>query len=348
VNPSKLLAKSLLLLPLAALSAQSQPRVEQIKEAGAERTLDVDLDLDDILAMAQDQLEMAQSQVSDSVEEGRNLAQKDIEEARKQASQQMAKARKQMDDARRQWQKQIEEARKQMQLAAKSIRAVARQEQLMSVYPRIGILVKPNGAGAGRGTVVQGVTPGSPAEKAGIKAGDVIVAVDGQRLQDSADGGADEDSTSRILKLLRRTKPGQQIEVQYRRGSESRKTAVLVESRHASGGYAFHDGHRTVRVVELPGGWLELELAAINPELGEYFGTPRGLLVLHSSNAGDVKLKPGDVILKIGEEEPSTPTQAVRLLRSYEPGQSIPVEVLRQKKKQMLALQIPRAGSDKQ
>jgi C-terminal processing protease CtpA/Prc len=340
VNPPKLIATFLLLLPLTALPASPQSASE-IGQAVAE----------DALAMVQDQLEAAQAQASEAAEKAEKSLGKGIEEARKKASQQMEAARKQMEEARRQWQKQIEEARKQMQEAANSIRAAAREERLASVYPRLGIVVRPNAGGDGTsasaGAVVQGVTPGSPAEKAGIKAGDVITAVDGHLVQTPVDAPKGDDATSHIVRLLRKTRAGQQIEVEYRRGSENRKAEIQVESRRGSWSNAFHDDRRSVRSAELPGGWSEVELAAISSELGEYFGTSRGLLVLHSSGSGEVKLKPGDVILKIGDEEPSTPTQAVRLLRSYEPGQAIPVEVLRQKQKQVLSLQMPRAGVEK-
>ena len=363
VNSSKPVAKLLLLLPLPAFAAQLYPGAqatpagaEVMKDDKAEATadeaeakLEFDFDLEDLWAMAEESVEAARERATEAAEKAQKDAEKGTQDWRRQASQQMEAARKQLEEARKQWQKQIEDARKQMQLAARAMRTAERQERLMSVYPRIGILIKasPSGAGAA-GTVVQGVTPGSPADKAGIKAGDVITAIDGQQVQDSSDGGTDENTVARAVKLLRKIRPGHQIEIEYRRGKEIRKAEVQLESRRTSWSYAFRDnGHGGT--VELPGGWVGLELAAINPDLGAYFGTSRGLLVLHSSANGDVApLKPGDVILKIGNEEPSTPTQAVRLLRSYEPGQSIPVEVLRQKQKQTLALQMPRSASDKQ
>ena len=320
VNSSKLVAKLLLLLlPLPAFAAQES--VKAARDASTE-----------------------------AADKAKKDAEKGVQDWRKQASEQMEAARKQLEEARKQWQKQIEDARKQMQLAARAMRTAERQERLMSVYPRIGVLIKasPSGAGAA-GTVVQGVTPGSPADKAGIKAGDVITAIDGQQLQDASDGGTDENTVAHAVKLLRKIRPGHRIEIEYRRGKEIRKAEVQLESHRTSWSYAFRDNGRGVGTVELSGGWIGLELAAINPDLGAYFGTSRGLLVLHSSTSADVApLKPGDVILKIGNEEPSTPTQAARLLRSYEPGQSIPVEVLRQKRKQTLALQLPRSASDKQ
>jgi C-terminal processing protease CtpA/Prc len=337
------------LVPLSAFSAQSHKGEREMRNARAEANVGWD-DFKNLLAMAEEQVEAARDQVSESVEKAQKAAQKDIDERRKEASRQMEAARKQMEDARRLWQKQVEEARRQMQLATKSIRAIARQERLMSISPRLGIVIKPSltGTGTAQGTVIQAVTPGSPAEKAGLKAGDVITAIDGQRLQESPDGGTNEDALARAFKVLRHTRAGQTIDVEYRRGTEYRKAEVQIESHRGSWSYSFRDGSGAVSVTTLPGGWMDLELAGINPDLGEYFGTKRGLLVLRSSSAADAKLKPGDVILKIGQEEPSTPTEAVRLLRSYEPGQSIPVELLRQKKKQTVALQIPRADSSNQ
>jgi C-terminal processing protease CtpA/Prc len=335
--------------PAAMAEADAEPAAGEAEAAADKAEEKFDFGFESLWAMAEESVESAREKAAQTADQARKDAEKGIQEWRKQASQQMEAARKQLEEARKQWQKQIEEARRQMQIAARSFRTAERQERLMSVYPRIGILIKasPNDAGA-PGTVVQGVTPGSPADKAGIKAGDVITAIDGQRLQDSSDGGTDENALGRAVKLLRKVRPGRQIEIEYRRGSETRKAEVQLESHRSSWSYAFRDGSRTIGQVELPGGLMGLELAAVNPDLGAYFGTTRGLLVLHSTNADVAPLKPGDVILKIGNEEPSTPTQAVRLLRSYEPGQSVPLEVLRQKRKQTLALQMPRAAPDKQ
>ena len=50
--------------------------------------------------------------------------------------------------------------------------------------PRLGLMVKDGPAGA---VLVGGVRPGSPAEQAGFRAGDVLEAIDGQALRSVAD-----------------------------------------------------------------------------------------------------------------------------------------------------------------
>ena len=341
---------SLLFFLLAALGPSSAARAEEPSDDKAEARLDRDLDLemDEAMEMAQEQIEAASEQIAQAqADQAQQLADKDAEEARKRASAQMEAARKQLEEARRQWQKQIEESRKQMRVAASSIRAIARREQLTSALSHVGIVAKPPEAGSSSpASTVQAVTPGSPAEKAGIKAGDVITSINGYRLQQAPDAGTDEHDASRIARQLRSRGSHHPIEVEYRRGKEVRKTTIQPEP-HSGWGFSYHYDGRAFRSVQLPGGWASLELAEINPALGEYFGTARGLLVLRASTSPDVKLKAGDVILKIGNEEPSTPREAVRLLRSYEPGQSIPLEIVRQKKKQKLALQIPASGAPK-
>jgi S1-C subfamily serine protease len=91
--------------------------------------------------------------------------------------------------------------------------------------------------------------------------------------------------------------------------------------------------------LPFPARWQGLELVGMNPELGEYFGTDHGLLVVRSRET-KLKLKPGDVILKIGEERAESPMQAVRVLHSFDPAKTITLEILRHKRPQKVKLQL--------
>jgi putative serine protease PepD len=61
------------------------------------------------------------------------------------------------------------------------------------------------------GAQVGSVTPGSPAAAAGLKAGDVIAAVDGKRITGSSD----------LVAAIAGRKPGDQVKLNLRRGSDS-------------------------------------------------------------------------------------------------------------------------------
>ena len=90
-----------------------------------------------------------------------------------------------------------------------------------------------------------------------------------------------------------------------------------------------------------------MDLVSLNPDLGEYFGTSTGLLVVRAPEDSPFKLKGGDVLLKIGDRAPATPTQAFRILDSYEPGETIRLEVLRMHQKTDLNVTVPQEASER-
>jgi hypothetical protein len=72
-----------------------------------------------------------------------------------------------------------------------------------------------------------------------------------------------------------------------------------------------------------------MELTALTPQLGRYFGTDRGVLVVRAPRHGVLKLQDGDVILSIGGRTPASSSQAIRILTSYDPGDKISLVILR-------------------
>jgi hypothetical protein len=71
------------------------------------------------------------------------------------------------------------------------------------------------------GVLVSAVQPGSPAEKAGIAAGDVLLGVGTARIATLKDLGA----------ALRAHRPGETVEVAFARGGERRTARVTLEER---------------------------------------------------------------------------------------------------------------------
>jgi hypothetical protein len=97
----------------------------------------------------------------------------------------------------------------------------------------LGVRLPQPGAGAARtqrGALIESVNPGTPAEQAGLKAGQMIVGIDGKRI----------DSDDELIAAIKARQPGQSVELQYRDGvggSDIRTTTVrLAQAGAATGG----------------------------------------------------------------------------------------------------------------
>jgi len=81
---------------------------------------------------------------------------------------------------------------------------------------------------------------------------------------------------------------------------------------------------------------IHLELAPLNPQLGSYFGTSEGVLVVDVGDPAPLGLKAGDVVLSVDGRKPTDPGHLMRILRSYSPGESAKLEIMRQRKRMTL------------
>lgn len=81
---------------------------------------------------------------------------------------------------------------------------------------------------------------------------------------------------------------------------------------------------------------FDLELAPVNPQLGSYFGTTEGVLVVDLPDSAPLGLKAGDVILTVDSRKVTGPSQFLRVLASYDDDEPIQLEVMRQKKRMSL------------
>jgi len=84
-----------------------------------------------------------------------------------------------------------------------------------------------------------------------------------------------------------------------------------------------------------------MELAKLTERLGSYFGTDEGLLVVRAPDDEDLMLEDGDVILSIDGREPASIAHAMRILRSYEGGEELKIEIMRDKRKRTVSIEMP-------
>jgi C-terminal processing protease CtpA/Prc len=221
------------------------------------------------------------------------------------------------------------------------------------------------------GARLTAVTPGGPADQAGLKAGDVIVKLDGTSLAGANPEAGDDESApgKRLVELAAGLEDGNRVAVVYKRGTETKTAEITAEAMTPRAMRVYVDEPEfefempdidvdvdvdvpdvhvdrmrdmKVKVVTEGGGWLDLELASIDADLGEYFGATTGVLVVRAPKDDVLKLKAGDVIVSIGERAVTKPSQALRILRSYEPGETAAIQVIRKKQNVKIAVEMPK------
>ena len=72
-----------------------------------------------------------------------------------------------------------------------------------------------------------------------------------------------------------------------------------------------------------------VQFIELNPELGEYFGSDSGVLVVEVDEESTLGLLAGDVVLAVGDREADTLARVLRLMRTYEEDEPIRFRVIR-------------------
>jgi S1-C subfamily serine protease len=86
--------------------------------------------------------------------------------------------------------------------------------------------------------------------------------------------------------------------------------------------------------------WNGLNLASIDPKLGKYFGTDKGVLVL-STGPELANLQPGDVVRSVAGKPVDSPREVMDALRGRDTGSKVAVEYLRDRKPATAQLTVP-------
>ena len=73
-----------------------------------------------------------------------------------------------------------------------------------------------------------------------------------------------------------------------------------------------------------------VQFAPVNADLGKYFGTTEGILVLETpDSSAHIDLKGGDVILAVGDRKPANVEHLLRILGSYQDSEVVHFDVMR-------------------
>lgn len=177
--------------------------------------------------------------------------------------------------------------------------------------------------GRSAGVLITGVTPGSGADKAGLKTGDLLLVANGVGL-----AAVDETKPSkRLWSVMEPLKPGDPVTLDYKRDGKRGSTKVIatrpVEAIAPESMMDWHED-KDINVVIPPvppappqhwtwsdaDGGQALQLARLDDELSGYFRTKDGVLVLRAPAGGTLALKSGDVIQRINGRSVASPVAA--------------------------------------
>lgn len=156
-----------------------------------------------------------------------------------------------------------------------------------------------------RGALVTSVFDGQPAQKAGVRAGDVITQIDDKRLKDSND----------LLRTIAGIEPGSRIDLTvWRSGKTIRLRAKLGErdTQKLAQGQKKKEAPSTDAVLGVAlRPILEEEAAALG------LNPPKGLLITDVKNgslAQASEIRPGDVILQANQQDVATVSEFKEIL----------------------------------
>ncbi len=159
------------------------------------------------------------------------------------------------------------------------------------------------GLADGVGALVSSVTPGSPAEKAGIAVGDIILKFDGKEIT----------SNRRLPRIVAETPVGKKVPVELMSKGKTKNITITVGESNGKLEIASVKDSKT----ELFG----MNLSAINDEIKNRYhlsGNVPGIIVTHverKSVAGKLGIKKGDIISAINQQNISNPEEAIAIVK---------------------------------
>lgn len=204
-----------------------------------------------------------------------------------------------------------------------------------------------------QGAYVTRVASGSPADKAGIMTGDIIVEFDGERVR----------SARQLSRLVRESADDRAVKSTIVRDGNRRSIDLTPSNdriftlpdvsgldrqlRDMAKNFEFRydgPGGRGFGSWYTGRGRLGVALSSVGDQLATYFGVKSGVLVTSvdmDSPAGRAGLKAGDVITSINSRSVNDPSDVLDEVRRAEDGGSLAITVTRDRKELKLTAKMP-------
>ncbi len=189
------------------------------------------------------------------------------------------------------------------------------------------------------GATVLEVTKGSPAEKAGIRKGDIITKVNDVKIE----------SPETLFETVHNYKPGDKVTIVFTRdGKVQAVNATLDKTEFRQKDYNYNYNFKIPPIPPMPDMRMDEFWGSRQPKIGLTAQDPedgKGVRVLEvedSSAAFNAGLKKGDIILLFDGNEVNSANELVDQLQEAKHKGTVKVKILRGTVTQELELKIPR------
>jgi serine protease Do len=178
------------------------------------------------------------------------------------------------------------------------------------------------GIGEGVGALVSSITTGSPAEKAGIQVGDIILKFDGKEIS----------SNRKLPRIVAETPVGKKVNVELMSNGKNKTISLTVGEV---------DGKMDVASAKDPKGSevLGLGLTSLTPEMRQKLGLSdkaSGVVITHvdrKSIIGKLGIRKGDLVSALNQQAVNTPEDFARIINEA-----------KQKQRKSVMMQLYRTG----
>jgi len=193
----------------------------------------------------------------------------------------------------------------------------------VSIQPVSKDLAESFGMEQAEGALVAELDPSGPAADSGLQAGDVILEVNGQEV----------DRSTTLPRLIGETAPGEDVELSVLRDGQ-RETITVEVGEWPNAGPEQSDGD-SVRLGIAVQPLTEMEKRRLGLEHGVRIAKvdPTG----HAAAAG---IRPGDVLVRLGQQPVEGPQQLKEMLTSLPDDRAVPVLLNREGRAYFVALQL--------
>lgn len=190
----------------------------------------------------------------------------------------------------------------------------------ISFQPRMSSAVSRVYGFANGGVLVASVTPGAPAEKAGIRKQDVITAIDGQPVKDGDD----------LVSNVSPRRPGSTVRLTYLRDGKQNTVNVTIADRTETvaklDGQGDDDSSGAPDTPDVSQDKLGMSVSAIPGEVASRLKLSGGVVVNSvkpGSFADDLPLSKGDIITEVNRKPVSDLNSFRAAVRSLKPGDDV-------------------------